>query len=76
MYESHLTLVLSFRNKTNLHRPVFSLTILLTVQDKVVNILVNTTSLRINLNIDGETTPPKTHTHPSHSETSRLLTSL
>jgi hypothetical protein len=39
---------------------VFSLTILLEVQDKEVNILVNTTSLRINLNIDGETTPPKT----------------
>jgi hypothetical protein len=34
-----------------------------------------TTVLRINLNIDGETIASQSHTHPSHSETSRLLTS-
>ncbi len=31
--------------------------------------------LRINLNLDGSPIASKSHTHPSHSETSRLLTS-
>jgi hypothetical protein len=31
--------------------------------------------LRINLNIDGAPITLRTHTHPSHSQTSRLLTS-
>ena len=31
--------------------------------------------LRINLNIDGAPIASKSHTHPSHSQTSRLLTS-
>ena len=31
--------------------------------------------LRINLNIDGTPITSRTHTHPSHSPTSRLLTS-
>ncbi len=42
---------------------------------RVGNILVKTTVLRINLNIDGVSITLKSHTHPSHSQTSRLLTS-
>ncbi len=45
------------------------------LKSRVGNILVKTTSLRINLNIDGSSITSKSHTHPSHSETSRLLTS-
>ena len=32
-------------------------------------------ALRVNLNIDGAPITSRTHTHPSHSQTSRLLTS-
>jgi hypothetical protein len=53
---------------------------------KVGNILVKAAALRINLNIDGlsilsntnthrSPIASKSHTHPSHSQTSRLLTS-
>jgi hypothetical protein len=34
-----------------------------------------TASVRVNLNIDGAPITSRTHTHPSHSQTSRLLTS-
>jgi hypothetical protein len=34
-----------------------------------------TAASRINLNIDGAPITSKTHTHPSHSQTSRILTS-
>jgi hypothetical protein len=45
-------------------------------KSKVVNILTRISSgLRITLNIDGTPIPSKSHTHPSHSQTSRLLTS-
>ncbi len=37
--------------------------------------LVKAAALRINLNLDGEPITSKSHTHPSHSQTSRLLTS-
>ena len=37
--------------------------------------VVKSTALRINLNIDGTPIISRTHTHPSHSETSHLLTS-
>jgi hypothetical protein len=37
--------------------------------------LVKTTVLRITLNLDGSPITSKSHTHPSHSQTSRLLTS-
>ena len=37
--------------------------------------LVKETSLRITLNLDGTPITSKSHTHPSHSQTSRLLTS-
>ncbi len=42
---------------------------------KVGSTLVKAATLRINLNIDGAPITSRTHTHPSHSETSRLLTS-
>jgi hypothetical protein len=47
---------------------------------KVGNILAKATALRINLNIDGTPIASKSHqteshTHPSHSQTSRPLTS-
>jgi hypothetical protein len=42
---------------------------------KVGSTLVKAAALRINLNIDGEPITSRTHTHPSHSQTSRLLTS-
>ncbi len=37
--------------------------------------LAKVAALRININIDGTPITSKTHTHPSHSQTSRLLTS-
>ncbi len=37
--------------------------------------LVKVSALRINLNIDGAPITTRTHTHPSHSQTSCLLTS-
>jgi hypothetical protein len=42
---------------------------------KVGSTLAKAAALRINLNIDEATMPSRTHTHPSHSQTSRLLTS-
>ena len=44
-------------------------------KSRVGNILTKGTDLRINLNIDGSKITSKSHTHPSHSQTSRLLTS-
>ncbi len=45
------------------------------LKSRVGNILAKVTTLRINLNIDGTPIPSKSHTHPSHSQTSLLLTS-
>jgi hypothetical protein len=42
---------------------------------KVGLALVKALALRINLNLDGAPIASKSHTHPSHSQTSRLLTS-
>ena len=42
---------------------------------KVCSTLVKTAALRVNLNLDGTPTTSRIHTHPSHSQTSRLLTS-
>jgi hypothetical protein len=42
---------------------------------KVGLALSKSSALRINLNLDGTPIAPKSHTHPSHSQTSRLLTS-
>ncbi len=48
---------------------------LVTVTVKVVSTLSKDVALRITLNIDGSPITSRTHTHPSHSQTSRLLTS-
>ncbi len=53
------------------HRTTF----LTTLKVKVGSTLVKTATLRITLNIDGVSITSRTHTHPSHSQTSRLLTS-
>ena len=45
------------------------------LKSKVGNILAKAAVLWITLNIDGVPISSKSHTHPSHSETSRLLTS-
>ena len=45
------------------------------LKSKVGNILTKAAALRIILNIDGAPVVSRSHTHPSHSETSRLLTS-
>jgi hypothetical protein len=45
------------------------------VKSKVGLALGKTVALRITLNLDGAPIISRTHTHPSHSQTSRLLTS-
>jgi hypothetical protein len=45
------------------------------LKSKIGNILVKETTLRITSNIDGSPLVSRLHTHPSHSQTSRLLTS-
>ena len=45
------------------------------IKGKVGLDLSKAAALRINLNIDGAPIASKSHTHPSHSQTSRLLTS-
>ena len=47
------------------------------LKGKVGSNLVKAAALPVNLNIDGApiTITSRTHTHPSHSQTSRLLTS-
>ena len=45
------------------------------LKSRVGNILDKAAVLRINLNLDGAPIASKSHTHPSHSQTSRLLTS-
>ncbi len=45
------------------------------LKNRVDLALAKTAALRINLNIDGSPITSRTHTHPSHSQTSRLLTS-
>jgi hypothetical protein len=42
---------------------------------KVGSTLAKAAALRVNLNIDGAPITSRTHIHPSHSQTSRLLTS-
>jgi hypothetical protein len=43
------------------------------LKSKCDNILVKSATLRINLNLDGSSITSKSHAHPSHSQTSRLL---
>ena len=45
------------------------------LKSNVVNILAKAAALRNNLNIDGAPTASRSHTHPSNSQTSRLLSS-
>jgi hypothetical protein len=45
------------------------------VQNKVDLALDEAANIRININLDGAPIASKSHTHPSHSQTSRLLTS-
>ena len=48
---------------------------LVSLKGKVDITLPKAAVLRVNLNIDGAPITSRTHTHPSHSQTSRLLTS-
>ena len=45
------------------------------LKSKSGNLLPKAVVLRINVNLDGVSITSKSHTHPSHSQTSRLLTS-
>ncbi len=45
------------------------------LKSKVGNILTKSVALWMTLNIDGGPVSSRSHTHPSHSQTSRLLTS-
>jgi hypothetical protein len=45
------------------------------LKSKIGNILAKSEDLRVNLNLDGAPITLRTHTHPSHTQTSRLLTS-
>ena len=45
------------------------------LKSRVVLVLAKAATLRINLNLEGASITSKSHTHPSHSQTSRLLTS-
>jgi hypothetical protein len=47
-----------------------------TRKSKVDSILTKSVVLRVNLNIDGVPIVSRSHTHPSHFQTSRLLTSF
>jgi hypothetical protein len=46
------------------------------MNSRVSSILAKAAALRIILNLDGASITSKSHTHPSHSQTSRLLTSF
>jgi hypothetical protein len=50
-------------------------TVSVQLKSKVGLSLSKETDIRITLNLDGVTIISRTHTHPSHSQTSRLLTS-
>ena len=45
------------------------------LKSKIGNLLAKAAALRINLNLDGAHITSQSHTHPSYSQTSRLLTS-
>ncbi len=59
------------RDMFHFHRAAFSSGL----KRKVGLTLAKAAVLRINLNLDGAPIASKSHTHPSHSQTSRLLTS-
>jgi hypothetical protein len=62
---------LIYRGQFHFHRTVFPSHL----KSRVGLALVKAVALRINLSIDGVPITSRTHTHPSHSQTSRLLTS-
>ncbi len=45
------------------------------LKSRVGNIIAKASALRVNLNLDGTPIVSSSHTHPSHSQTSLLLTS-
>ncbi len=53
------------------HREAFSCLL----KSRVGTIIAKASALRVNLNLDGAPIASSSHTHPSHSQTSRLLTS-
>jgi hypothetical protein len=67
------TVFLQFQdfNFLNFHHTVFSSEL----KSNLENILTKTAVLRITLNIDGTPLTSRSHTYPSHSQTSRLLIS-
>ena len=66
---SGVQLVKTHRGMFHYIRAAFSSTL----KSRVGNILTKASSLRITLNLDGAPITSKSHTHPSHSQTSRLL---
>jgi hypothetical protein len=69
--QSGVQLAQSTSGLFHFHRVAFSSTL----KAKVGNTLTKAAALRITLNIDGVSITSRTHTHPSHSQASRLLTS-
>ncbi len=76
--DTHIQVLIAFassihnnKNSVSCLRAAFSQQL----KGKVDLALAKTVTLRINLNLDGVPIASKAHTHPSHSETSRLLTS-
>ena len=67
------------RDQFHFRRAAFALCCLLLIDQQLKNrvglALAKAAALRITLNLDGEPITSKSHTHPSHSQTSRLLTS-
>ena len=59
------------RGQFHFHRAAFASQL----KSRVGLTLAKAAALRINLNIDGAPITSKSHTHPLHSQTSRLLTS-
>ena len=45
------------------------------LKSRIGTTLAKAAAMRVNLNIDGEPITSRSHTHPSHSQESRLLTS-
>ena len=68
---SGVQLAQSDRGRFHYKRAAFSSQL----RSKVGNILAKAAALRIILNIDGAPVASRSHTHPSHSQTARLLTS-
>jgi hypothetical protein len=62
-------------NDTSVDVPLRPRDILYSTQLKCGNLLTKAASSRINLNLDGSSIASKSHTHPSHSQDSRLFTS-